>query len=79
MKDVIEEREVLRLDLETFLREMYRLGEDFVADPEDWDAQGVALMVFRVKNGRGEIMRGAAIEDFEAWRKSRNALRRAMR
>ena len=50
-----EEREHLRMELETFLRQKYGLGEGFEAVAEDWDARGVAMMVFRV--GAGEIMR----------------------
>lgn len=67
----IDERERLRLDLETFLRQTYRLGEGFAAVSEDWDARSVAMMVFKVNGGPGEIMRAAPIEDFEAWRKER--------
>ena len=37
MSSETEERMRLRLDLETFLREKYGLGEAFSAVPEDWD------------------------------------------
>ena len=65
---MIEQRERLRLELETFLRQKYGLNEQFAAVPEDWDTRGVAMMVFRVGDGPGEIMRAAPIEEFEAWR-----------
>lgn len=68
MSEEAKERERLLLDLETFMRQKYGLGEGFAAVPEDWNARGVAMMVFRVMGGPGEIMRAAPIEDFEAWR-----------
>ena len=71
MNDVVEERERLRLNVETFLREMYHVGEAFAAVPGAWGTPGVALMVFHAKDGRGNILAGAAIEDFDAWRKAR--------
>lgn len=64
------DRERLRLELETFLREKYGLSEAFAAVPEDWDARGIAMMVFRVGPAEAEIMRAVPIEEFERWREA---------
>ena len=67
-----EVRERLRLELETFLRECYRLGEGFSAVEEYWDAGEVAMMVFQVgDNPSSQIMRVMPIGDFENWRQRR--------
>lgn len=75
MTNETENRERLRLDLETFLRQTYGLGEGYAAVPEDWDARGVAMMCFEIldgRPGRGVFMRAAPIEDFEAWQREHN-------
>lgn len=71
---MIEDRERLRLELETFLREKYRLGEEWAS--EQWDdallfgETVVAAAIFRGP-GAAVIMRMDTIEAFERWRKSR--------
>lgn len=72
---MIEDRERLRLELETFLREKYRLGEQWAS--EQWDADlldhaglDAVAALFRGP-GATRIMRIAPRPEFERWRESR--------
>lgn len=67
---MIEERDRLRLNLETFLRQKYNLSEQFASVPEIWDTRAVAMMGFR--DGPIEFLRAAPIEDFEWWLKEQD-------
>lgn len=75
LKEADEQRERLRLDLETFLREKYQLGEEWAS--EQWDdallahsGETVAAAIFRGP-GAAVIMRMDTIESFNRWRASR--------
>jgi hypothetical protein len=63
-----EQRERLRLDLETYLRELAGLNEGWSAQREDWDARGPQVyMAFRDTR----LLLHVAYADasaFEAWR-----------